>query len=120
MLKGEQIIRGYKKEVGVLLSQIDRSIYNMMNKGFTNKIFTTSSVSGGRQYWDDVISFLKGEVKIDALPIPLREPSRDIQKLIEKLSKEIRPYVKRDEIKKEFLDCNGNYLKTSLTDAIRM
>ena len=113
MLKGEQMIRGYKKEVGVLLSQIDRSIYNMMNKGFTNKIFTTSSVSGGRQYWDDVISFLKGEVKIDALPIPLREPSRDIQKLIEKLSKEIRPYVKSDEIKKEILDGMGKYLTTS-------
>jgi len=113
MLKGEQMVRGYKKEVGLLLSQIDRSIYNMMNKGFNHKIFTSSSVGAGRQYWDDVISYLKGDIKLNALPEVLRVPAKDIQKLIEKLSKEIKPYVKSDEIKKEILDGMGKYLATS-------
>ena len=113
MLAGEQMIRKYKKDVGLLISRIDRAVYHMLNKGLANRAFTTSSVGAGRQHWDDVIAFLKGEVKIDALPTVLREPAKDIQKLIEKLSKEIKPYVKNEEIKKEIIDGMGKYLTTS-------
>ena len=113
ILSGEQMVRRYKKEVGLLLTQIDRSIYHMMNKGFANKAFTTSSVGAGRQHWDDVIGYLRGEVKIDALPKVVQQSAQDIQKLIEKLSKKIKPYVKSDEIKKEIIDGMGKYLTTS-------
>jgi len=113
IMSGEQMVRRYKKEVGLLLTQIDRSIYHMMNKGFANKAFTTSSVGAGRQHWDDVIGYLRGEVKIDALPKVVQQSAQDIQKLIEKLSKKIKPYVKSDEIKKEIIDGMGKYLTTS-------
>ena len=112
-LAGEQTVRGYKKSVGLMITQIDRSIYNMLNKGLANRAFTTSSVGAGRQHWDDVIAYLKGEVKLDALPKVLRQPSKDIQQLIEKLSQKIKPYVKSDEIKKEIIDGMGKYLTTS-------
>jgi len=111
--QGEQMVRRYKKEVGLSLSQIDRSIYHMLNKGFSNRVFTTSSVGAGRQHWDDVIAYLRGEVKLDAIPKVLQQPARDIQQLIEKLGNKIKPYVKSDEIKKEIIDGMGKYLTTS-------
>jgi len=67
-LAGEQMVRGYKKSVGLMITQIDRAIYDMLGKGLTNRAFTTSSVGAGKQHWDDVIAYLKGEIKIDALP----------------------------------------------------
>jgi len=112
-LQGEQMVRKYKKDVGLSLSRIDRAVYNMLNKGFGNKAFTTSSVSGGKQHWDDVIAYLRGEVKLDAIPKVLQQPAKDIQQLIEKLSQQIRPYVKSEEIKKEIVDGMGKYLTTS-------
>ena len=111
--QGEQRVRALKKDVGISLSRLDRSIYGLLNKGFASKAFTSSSVGAGKQHWDDVIRYLKGEVKIDALPQVLREPARDIQQLIEKLSKQIKPYVKSEEIKKEIIDGMGKYLTTS-------
>ena len=111
--QGEQMVRKYKKDVGLSMSQIDRSLYTLLNKGFSSRIFTASSGAAGRQYWDDVISYLKGELKLDALPKVIRGPSRDIQQIIEKLSKQIRPYVKSEEIKKEIIDGMGKYLTTS-------
>jgi len=113
ILKGEQMVRGYKKQVGLLITQIDRAVYDMLGKGFGNRAFTTSSVGAGRQHWDDVIGYLRGNVKLDALPAVLRQPAKDIQQLIEKLSKQIKPYVKSDEIKKEIIDGMGKYLTTS-------
>ena len=65
------------------------------------------------QHWDDVVAYLRGEVKLDALPKVVQQPAKDIQQLIEKLSKQIKPYVKSDEIKKEIIDGMGKYLTTS-------
>ena len=112
-LAGEQMVRGYKKSVGLMITQIDRAIYAMLGKGLGNRAFTTSSVGAGKQHWDDVVAYLRGDVKLDALPTVLRQPARDIQQLIEKLSQKIKPYVKSDEIKKEIIDGMGKYLTTS-------
>ena len=119
--RGEQMVRRYKKDVGVLLTQIDRAIYDMMGKGFAHKTFTSSSVGAGSKHWDNVIAYLRGEVKIDALPPVLGRlvkkvevgPAADIKRLIEKLSKQIEPYVKSEEIKKEIIDGYGKYLTTT-------
>ena len=111
--QGEQMVRKYKKDVGLSMSRIDRSLYTLLNKGFSSRIFTTSSVNAGKQHWDDVIGYLKGDIKLDILPKVIKEPAKDIQMLIEKLSKQIKPYVKSEEIKKEIIDGMGKYLTTS-------
>jgi len=111
--QGEQMVRRFKKEVGLSISQIDRAIYGLMNRGFANRIMTTSSAMSGKQYWDDVIRYLRGEIKLDALPAVLRGGAQDIQKLIEKLSQRIKPFVKNQEIKKEIIDGMGKYVTTS-------
>jgi len=56
--RGEQMVRKYKKDVGLSLTQIDRAIYDMLGKGFAHKTFTSSSVGAGKQHWDNVIAFL--------------------------------------------------------------
>ena len=111
--QGEQKWRALKKDVGLSLTRLDRAIYGMLNRGFNHRTFTSSSVGAGRQYWDDVIGYLKGDYKLDALPTVLREPAKDIKVLIEKLSNQIKPYVKSDEIKREIVDGMGKYLTTS-------
>ena len=113
MLQGERMTNKFKKSVGFDLKRIDRSIYNLLQKGFANKVFTTSSVSAGKQYWDDVLKYLKGEIPLKNLPEVLRQPVVDIQKTIEGLSKKIKPYVKSEDIKKEIVDGMGKYLTTS-------
>jgi hypothetical protein len=113
MLTGERMTNKYKKSIGFDLKRIDRAIYNLLNKGFGNKVFTTSSVSAGKQYWDDVLKYLKGEIPLKNLPEVIRQPVVDIQKTIEALSKKIKPYVKNEEIKKEIVDGMGKYLTTS-------
>ena len=113
MLTGERMTNKYKKSIGIDLKRIDRSIYNLLNKGFGNKVFTTSSVSAGKQYWDDVLKYLKGEIPLKNLPEVIRQPVVDIQKTIEALSKKIKPYVKSEDIKKEIVDGMGKYLTTS-------
>ena len=111
--KGDEMVRRYKREVGLLIGQIDRAVYTMLNKGLANRIMTTSSSQSGKQYWDDVIAYLRGDIKLEALPAVLRQPAKDIQKLIEKLSQKIKPFVKNQEIKKEIVDGMGKYLTTS-------
>ena len=113
MLEGEQMINKYKKRVGLSIRQIDRSVHTLLGKGFSDKIFTTSSVQAGKQYWDDGLRYLKGEIPLSALPQVLRNGFFDIQKDIAKLSKEIAPYVKNQDIKKEIIDGMGKYLTTS-------
>ena len=99
--------------MGLSLTRLERAISGMLNRGFNHRTFTSSSVGAGRQYWDDVIGYLKGDYKLDALPTVLREPAKDIKVLIEKLSNQIKPYVKSDEIKREIVDGMGKYLTTS-------
>jgi len=111
--RGEQMVRKYKKDVGLSLVQMDRAIYDMLGKGFANKTFTTSSVGGGLKHWENVIAYLRGDVKLHALPKVLQQPSKDIQQLIEKLSNQIKPYVKSEEVKKEIISGMGKYLTTS-------
>jgi len=113
MLQGERMTNKYKKSIGVDIKRVDRAIYNLLNKGFGNKVFTTSSAFSGKQYWDDVLKYLKGEIPLKNLPEVLRQPVVDIQKTIEGLSKKIKPYVKNEEIKKEIIDGMGKYLTTS-------
>ena len=112
-LAGQQKVARYKKSVGLMISQIDRAVYDMLGKGLGNRAFTTSSVGAGKQHWDNVIAYLRGDIKLGALPQVLRQPSKDIQQLIEKLSQQIKPYVKSDGIKKEIIEGMGKYLTTS-------
>jgi len=51
MQQGEQRWRRLKKDVGLSLNQIDRSIYGLLHKGLTHKAFTSSSVGAGLQVW---------------------------------------------------------------------
>ena len=113
LMQGEQMVGRYKKEVGLSIRQIDRAIYSLLGQGFSNKIFTTSSVQGGKQYWADVVSYLRAEIPLSSLPQTLRAPAQEIQKLIGGLSKKISPYVKDESIKKEIIDGVGKYLTTS-------
>ena len=113
MRKGEDQVRAYRKNVDLDLKQIDSAIYKMLKTGFASRLFTQSSAVAGKQYWDDVIRFLKQELKVDQLPVELRGPAQNIRSLIEKLSRKIEPYVKSEDVKEEIIKNMGKYLTTS-------
>jgi len=113
MRKGEAQVREYRKNVDLDLKRIDSSIYKMLKTSFASRLFTQSSAVAGKQYWDDVIRFLKKELKIDQLPAELKAPAQNIRNLIESLSKKIEPYVKTEEVKEEIIRNMGKYLTTS-------
>ena len=113
MRKGEDQVRNYRKNVDLDLKRIDSSIYKMLKTGFASRLFTQSSAVAGKQYWDDVIRFMRKELKRDQLPAELQAPAQNIRNLIESLSKKIEPYVKSEEIKEEIWKNLGKYLTTS-------
>ena len=113
MRKGEDEVRAYRKNVDLDLKRIDSSIYKMLKTGFASRLFTQSSAVAGKQYWDDVIRFLRQELKRDQLPAELQVPAQNIRNLIESLSKKIEPYVKSEEVKEEIIKNLGKYLTTS-------
>ena len=113
MRKGEDQVRNYRKNVDLDLKRIDSSIYKMLKTGFASRLFTQSSAVAGKQYWDDVIRFLRQELKRDQLPAELQAPAQNIRNLIESLSKKIEPYVKSEEVKEEIIKNLGKYLTTS-------
>ena len=113
MRKGEDQVRAYRKNVDLDLKRIDSSIYKMLKTAFASRLFTQSSAVAGKQYWDDVIRFMKNELKLDQLPVELRAASQNIRTLIDSLSKKIEPYVKTEEVKEEIVRNMGKYLTTS-------
>ena len=113
MRKGEDQVRTYRKDVDLDLKQIDSSIHKMLKTSFASRLFTQSSTVAGKQYWDDVIRFMKNELKLDQLPVELRAASQNIRNLIDSLSKKIEPYVKTEEVKEEIVRNMGKYLTTS-------
>ena len=114
MRKGEDQVRAYRKNVDLDLKRIDSAIYKMLKTGFASRLFTQSSAVAGKQYWDDVIRFMKKELKIDQLPAELKAPANNIRNLIESLSKKIEPYVKSEDVKEEIIKNLGKYLNLSL------
>ena len=47
--------------------------------------------------WDDVLKYMRGEVKLDDLPKALRLSSRAIRKMIDDQTKELTAYHQRHE-----------------------
>jgi hypothetical protein len=65
-------------------------------------IFNEVSRARALSYWDDVLKYMRGEMKINDLPKTLRPSTQIIRSLIDKQTELLQPILKNLNVKDEF------------------
>jgi len=113
MNSADDLVRKYQKTADFSLKELEKRVYKLLNIGFKDRLFSSSTNVAAKQYMDDVVLFLQKKITEKGLPEILRSPAKDIRKTIDDLTTKLKPYVKSDEIEKEFVDNFGKYLRNS-------
>ncbi len=111
--KIEGLNKSAKKDFDIFAKALDKSMYKLVNSGFDDVLFNTSTAQRAMTYWDDVLKYMRGELKLNQLPKPLREYSLATRKLIDQQQEKIVPILKDMKIKDDTIKNMGKYFKTS-------
>ena len=111
--KVEGLNKSAKKDFDIFAKALDKSMYKLVNAGFNDILFNTATAQRAMTYWDDVLKYMRGELKLNQLPKPLQEYSLATRKLIDKQQEKIGPILKDMNIKDETIKNMGKYFKTS-------
>ena len=108
-------IRAASKTADLHMKNLDRLMYKLLDKGFLSNAFSTQTQNAALRHWDDVIRFMRGEIKVEALPKSLRFDAKAIRKIIDRQTEELQPIVKDKaiDVTNKLLDNMGKYLHTS-------
>ena len=106
-------IRKIKKNTDLMMKELDRGMYGLVKAGFNDIAFNTQTAQRAMGYWDDVIEYLRGNIKIDKLPKSLRFPSKYIRTLIDEQTKELQPIIRDMDVRDDMIKNMGKYLHTS-------
>ena len=110
---GEDLVRKYQKTADFSLKELEKRVYKLLNISFKDRLFSSSTSVASKQYLDDIILNLQGKIPDKSIPEILRAPVKEIRKTIDDLTDQLKPYVKSEEIQKEFVDNLGKYLRNS-------
>ena len=105
--------RGIKKETDIFMKDLDTEMYKIAKLNFSDLLFNEVSRNRALSYWDDVIKFMRGEIKVNDLPKTLRPSSQIIKTLIEDQSRLMQPLIKTLNVKDDLIKNAGNYLHSS-------
>ena len=72
-------------------------MYKLVNAGFDDILFNTGTANRAMSYWDDVLKYMRGELKLNQLPKSLQQYSQAIRKLVDDQQEKIGAYLKRYE-----------------------
>ena len=111
--KIEGLNKSAKKDFDIFAKALDKSMYKLVNAGFNDVLFNTSTAQRAMTYWDDVLKYMRGELKLNQLPKPLQEYSLATRKLIDQQQEKIVPILKDMKIKDDTIKNMGKYFKTS-------
>ena len=111
--KIEGLNKSAKKDFDIFAKALDKSMYRLVDAGFNDILFNTSTAQRAMTYWDDVLKYMRGELKLNQLPKPLQEYSLATRKLIDKQQEKIGPILKDMKIKDDTIKNMGKYFKTS-------
>ena len=106
-------IRETKKAVDLDIKQIETGIYKLLEIGFKDRIFTSTTSMEGMKHWQKVIQFLEGNLIKEELPAVLQKPALNIKNLIEKMGKDLIPFIESKAITDVIAKNAGKYLTTS-------
>ena len=71
--KIEGLNKSAKKDFDIFAKSLDKSMYQLVNAGFNDILFNTATAQRAMTYWDDVLKYMRGELKLNQLPKPLQE-----------------------------------------------
>jgi len=111
--KLDSVNRGIKKETDIFMKDLDREMYKIANLGAEDIIFNEVSRARALSYWDDVLKYMRGEMKINDLPKTLRPSTQIIRSLIDKQTELLQPILKNLNVKDDLVKNMGKYLHTS-------
>ena len=111
--KIEGLNKSAKKDFDIFAKALDKSMYKLVNAGFNDILFNTATAQRAMTYWDDVLKYMRGELKLNQLPKPLQEYSLATRKLIDQQQEKIVPILKDMKIKDDTIKNMGKYFKTS-------
>ena len=106
-------IRAIKKKSDIWMKQLDRNMYGLVKAGFKDIAFNTQTQTRAMRYWEDVLKYLRGQVKIEDLPKSLRYPARNIREIIDDQTKALQPIIRESDVRDEMIKNIGKYLHTS-------
>jgi len=111
--KIETEVRRIKKLADGFMKDMDRQMYKLAGVGFSDIAMQTVTAQRALRHWDTVIKFMRGEVKLDALPKSLRTNSRILRKMIDDQTEALQPILKDPELKNQLIKNMRSYLHTS-------
>ena len=95
------------------MKDMDRQMYKLAEVGFGDLAMQSVTAQRALRHWDTVIKFMRGDVKIDALPKSLRTNARVLRQLIDDQTEALQPILKDKDLKKELVKNMRSYLHTS-------
>jgi len=111
--KIDQLNRSVKKEFDIFAKDLDREMYKMAKVGFSDIFMGSETAAGALKHWNDVLKYMRGEVKLNSLPNPLQDSAFIIRDLIDDQMKVLQPILKDSNVKEDLIKNMGKYLHTS-------
>ena len=111
--KIEGLNKSAKKDFDIFAKALDGEMYKLVDAGFNDVLFNTATAQRAMTYWDDVLKYMRGELKLKQLPKSLQQYSQVIRKLVDDQQEKILPILKDMKIKDDTLKNMGRYFKTS-------
>jgi len=106
-------IKAQSRTIEKYLESIEKKAYNLA-KDFETKYNTkTTSEASQKYYLDQVLAFLKGNLKRDALPIELRKSAESLQKELKGIKKNFADLLPEKDLKDFILKNLNTYMRQS-------
>ena len=107
------MVRKVKKDFDIWKRNLDNAMYGLVKAGAGDIAFQSRTAMKAMSYWDDVLKYMRGEIKIDALPKSLRTGSRALRQMIDDQTKQLQPIIRDMDVRDELIKNMGRYLHTS-------
>jgi len=111
--KIETEVRRIRKLADGFMKDLDRQMYKLAGVGFSDIAMQTVTAQRALRHWDTVIKFMRGEIKIDALPKSLRTNARILRQMIDDQTEALQPILKDKKLKETLEKNMRRYLHTS-------
>jgi len=109
----EGLNKSAKKSTDIFMKDLDIQMYKLAGAGFNDILFNTQTANQSLRYWGDILEYMRGNLRLDQLPKPLRSSTFAIRKLIDDYSTELSPVLKTMNVKDDLIKNMGRYLHQS-------
>ena len=108
-------IKGKSKTINKWLESIEFKAYNLAKSAKNLYNTNTTSPASMDYYLDQVLSYLKGQKKLSAMPEELRTSAHELNKELIKIKKTFGELLPEGELKKYMLDNVKTYMRKSFS-----